>query len=374
MTAADALASGPAEAEGRAARQPYVGVAGLAVVAAVVVVLGIVPGPETALQTVIALITFALPVVVAVAVWWQGWPSARLGRPLGGLSNTVLFAASALVLGFAGLAIVGKASVAGLFATAPDMATGRLPVFPFGFVLAATVFTVMLQLTFVCGMEPLGRLGQPAGGLVALVLSWAIGLVLYLTLLNWDAVPPPARDAIGLHNPGGPVDALNFVGFLLCVVLWQVTLFILLGGKPFTQISSLAPRLLAANVATIGGGWLTYLLLFHGLDWTIPTISAVGGCVAAAVLLQAMLFETWPVRGANAVANAVGLLASAAILTVALFYGLKAIGNAVVESWTQYPVELWVAGVGLNLIATFVIVHYAVWGRWPLAAPQPPPT
>ncbi len=372
MTTADTFAAGPAEAERPWARQPAVGIVGVAMVAAVVVILGMLPGPQTALQTTIAMITFALPVLVAIAVWWQGWPFARFGRPTAGLGNSVLLVIAALVLSVVGQAITGKADLSGLFATAPDMATGTFPVFPFPFVLAATVFTVMLQLTFVCGTEPLGRLGMPAGGLAALVVSWAIGLVLYFALLNWDFVPPPARAAIGLHNPGGPVNALDFVGWLLCVVIWQLTLFILLSGKPFAAIRATAARLVVANVVTVGGGWLTYLLLFHGLDWTIPTIAAVGGCVAAAVLLQAMLFETWPFRGSNASANTIGLLGSAAALTVCLFYGLKALGSAA-DEWEQYPVELWVAGAGLNLIATFVIIHYAIWGRWPLAAPQPPP-
>lgn len=372
MTTADAVASGPAELDSPAGRQPRIGVLGLVVVALAVVVLGMLPDPQTALQTTITMITFALPVLVAVGVWWQGWPFAGFGRALGGLSSTVLLVIAALVLSVVGQAVTGKADIGGLFATAPDMATGTFSVFPFSFVLAATIFTVMLQLTFVCGMEPLSRLGTPGAGLSALLLSWAIGVGLYLSLLHWDFIPPPARDAIGLHNPGGPVNALNFVGWLLCVVIWQVTLFILLAGEPFARIRSVAGRLVAANGVTIGGGWLTYLLLFRVLDWTIPTISAVGGCVAAAVLLQAMLFETWPFRGPNASANRLGLLVSAAVLTVVLFYVLKSIGNAA-DEWSEYPVELWVAGVGLNLIATFVILHYTIWGRWPFAAPQPPP-
>lgn len=372
MTTADTFAAGPAETERPLGRQPQVGLAGVAMVAVVVVVLGTLPSPQSALQTTITMITFALPFLLALAVWWQGWPFAGLGRPAGGLSATVLLAVAALVLSVVGQAVTGKVDIEGLFSTAPDMAQGTFTSFPFAFVLAATVFTVMLQLTFVCGTEPLGRLGRPGGGLAALAISWGIGSALYFSLLNWDVVPPPARAAIGLHNPGGPVDALNFVGWLLCVVVWQVTLFILLGGKPFAAVKTTAARVVLANVVTVGGGWLTYLLLFHGLDWTIPTIAAVGGCGAAAVLLQAMLFEGWPFRGSNAAANAAGLLGAATVLTVCLFYGGKALGNAA-DEWDQYPVELWVAGVGLNLIATFVIIHYAIWGRWPLAAPQPPP-
>ncbi|TAM82285.1 MAG: hypothetical protein EPN43_13820 [Jatrophihabitans sp.] len=341
-------------------------------VGAVWALVGLVPGAQTSLQTAIALVVFALPVLVLLAVWWQGWPFARLGRLGGGLVATAVLVGAALVLALVSQAVTGKVDGGGLFATAPDLAKGTFAIFPFGFVLGGTVFVAMLQLTFVCGLEPLRRLPGRTGGLVAFALSWGIGLLVYLTVANWDFVPAPARAAIGLRNPGGPVNALDLVGWLLCVVIWQVVLGILLNGWPFSRIPSLVTRLLVANVVTVGGGWLTYWLFQAGFGWDIPTIAAVGGCVSAAVLLQAMLFETWPFRGPNPTANRIGLLVSAAVLTVVLYYALRAVGNAV-QVWNEYPMNLWVAGGALDLIATFVIVHYAIWGRWPFGPPSPPP-
>ncbi|MGH3804698.1 MAG: hypothetical protein ACRDTD_32065, partial [Pseudonocardiaceae bacterium] len=284
---------------------------------------------------------------------------------------TALLVAAAFVLTILGQAVTGKVDLKGLFATAADQATGTYTIFPFTFVFAALVFVVMLQLTFVSGREPLRRLPPVAAGLVALVVAWGVGLIVYVLVVNWSFVPPPAREALGLHDPGGPVNALDLVGWLLCVVIWQVTFFILLGGWPFTAIRHVAVRVVVSNVVVVGGGWLTYLLLHDAFDWDIPKISAIGGCVAAAVLLQAMLFETWPYRGPSAVANRVGLVVSSAVVVIVLYWGLRGIGNAT-EEWTEYPVELWVAGVGLNLMAALVIIHYAMWGRWPFRPPAPP--
>lgn len=52
------------------------GLLGLAIVAVGFTVLGIVPGgPQTALETVGPIATFALPVLAASALWWEGWPA-----------------------------------------------------------------------------------------------------------------------------------------------------------------------------------------------------------------------------------------------------------------------------------------------------------
>ena len=82
-------ADAPASATGAA--QPRAGLPGLPLVAVGFIVLGIVPGgPQTALETVGPIATFALPVLAASALWWQGWPANRLRQPLAGLANLAL--------------------------------------------------------------------------------------------------------------------------------------------------------------------------------------------------------------------------------------------------------------------------------------------
>src|SRR5688572_9025581 len=63
-------------------RQPWAGIAGTVIVAGLVAVLAIAPGgPQTALQVSVPIATFALPVLVMMALWWSRWPTDRMSRP-----------------------------------------------------------------------------------------------------------------------------------------------------------------------------------------------------------------------------------------------------------------------------------------------------
>lgn len=67
------------------AGQPHMGLLGLPIVAAGFIILGILPGgPQSALETAGPIATFALPVLAASALWWQGWPFNRQRQPLAG--------------------------------------------------------------------------------------------------------------------------------------------------------------------------------------------------------------------------------------------------------------------------------------------------
>ncbi|NNN20249.1 MAG: hypothetical protein HKL84_10440, partial [Acidimicrobiaceae bacterium] len=61
------------------------------------------------------------------------------------------------------------------------------------------------------------------------------------------------------------------------------------------------------------------------------------------------------------------------VVTGLLYFGLRGLGHAT-GTWNQAPVELWIGVSGLNYIAAVIILHYAVWGRWPLKPPMPPPS
>src|SRR3954449_3894300 len=83
---------------GRAgAAQARAGLLGLPIVAVGFVVLGIFPGgPQTALETVGPIATFALPVLAASALWWGGWPAQRLRQPWAGIVNLALIIAAGI--------------------------------------------------------------------------------------------------------------------------------------------------------------------------------------------------------------------------------------------------------------------------------------
>src|SRR3954453_19869949 len=135
-------------------------------------------------------------------------------------------------------------------------------------------------------MAPSTASGVVRGSLVVLA-SWIVGLVVYFLVVNWDLLPAPAREAIGLDNPAGPVSGLELLGWLAIVTAFQVLFYIGLGGWPTSTIRNPAARIAAANAFVIGGGWLTWALLAKGLGWETPTLPAAGGSGAAAPLPRA---------------------------------------------------------------------------------------
>jgi len=347
-------------------RQPWAGLAGTVIVAGLVALLAVAPGgPQTALQVSIPLVTYALPVLVVVALWWGGWPADRLNRPAKLAVNTLIIAAAAFGLLIAGQAIVGKVDIDGLFSQATDQAAGHLTGFPFTFPLAGMVFVAMAQLTLINEGKPFDRLGRVWSGIAALASCWAVGLLGYRLAANWNFVPAASRSLLSLRNPNGPVNALDIVGWLVCIVAWQVTFGLVLGGWPFNAIKATGARLLAANVTVIGGGWLTYLLMHDLFKWSIPVIGAVGGSLVAGVIVASLLFEAWPFSTESPAAAGFGVAVTTAAVAAAVYWGLKALGNAG-QDWTQYPVELWVGTTALVQVAAAGILYAIVWDRWPL--------
>ena len=255
------------------AMQPLVGFLTLLIVGILWVLLSVAFGAPQSLETIAASSTFWLPVLIVVAAWWHGWPgSLTKSRPGAGIVNTVIFIVAALVLTGIAQVIVGKADFGAIFHSG-----GTFPTFPFLIPLAATIFVAMLQLTFVCDRWPFERMKPIPAGLSAFVLCWAIGLLVYFTVINWNFLPAPARAAMGLRNPGGPVNALDFIAWLICLVPYQIIFFQLLSGWPFREFENKVSRLVTSNVFVIGAGWLTYLFLANVLRWPGPTIVGARG-------------------------------------------------------------------------------------------------
>jgi hypothetical protein len=355
-------------------KQPAVGLLGLAIVTAAFWLLGMASGLEHSLLVLGPITTFALPVLAMMALWWGGWPGATMGRLTGGAVNTLLLAAAALVLTFVGQAVVGHASLEQTFGGAAPTAAS-VPTFPFTMPLAAAVFVVFLQLTFVNHNWPFDKLSARAGGVAALSTSWAVGLALYLLLTNWTAVvstiPPEAVQAMGLRTPSGSLDALQFIALLLCIVMLQMVFFFVLEGYPFTKIKSRSAYLVTANAFTIIGGWLLWLVwseALGGADQAVPTISAIAGVTVAGTLISALLFEAWPARLSGTRTPSL-LVITSGVLAAVLYVVLMAIGDT--ATWTKAPVDLWVSIAGLNFIGAVVILHAVLWRRSPihLAAP-----
>src|SRR5258707_10005145 len=257
----------------RLAAQPWLGVGGLLLGAAVFFALALGTGStQTSLLILGPLSTFALPAVAMVAFWWNDWPGSRLTTPWTGLIDPLLVAAASVVLTIAGQAVVERADLRGVFEASPG--PGVPTTFPATMALAGAAFTAMLQLSLVCERWPLGGIGRLRSGIAALALSWAIGTGAYFLVVNTGAIPAAERAVAGLRNPGGPIAAPDFGSALIAVGVWQAVFFIALRGLPVNTITPRLPRLLAGNALVIGLGALTYTVLRDLAHWQPAAISA----------------------------------------------------------------------------------------------------
>ena len=346
------------------AGQPWLGLGGLLLVAVVFFALALGTGSTaTSLLILGPMSTFALPVVVMVAFWWNNWPGSRLTTPWTGLIDTILVAAAAVVLTIAGQAVVERSDVRGVFEAIPG--PGVPVTFPATLVLAGAVFTAMLQLTLVCERWPLGGLELRWSGLAALVLSWAAGTGAYFLFVNLGTVPAADRAAAGLRDPGGPIPAPDFGAALIAVSLWQTLLFIGLRGWPVNTITNRPRRLLAGNALVIGLGALTYLLLRDVAHWQPAGIGVACGCLISAALVVAMLFEGWPTARLPPAASRALTLALTALMAFALHRALASYADGV--HWTRATPDEWITTAALSYAAVGIILHVGIGLRWPFA-------
>ncbi|MCW2909176.1 MAG: hypothetical protein JWL68_3965 [Actinomycetia bacterium] len=346
------------------AGQPWLGLGGLLLAAAVFFALALGTGSTTTSLLILGPIsTFALPAVAMVAFWWNDWPGSRLTTPWTGLIDTVLVAAAAVVLTIAGQAIIERSDVRAVFEANPG--PGIPATFPATLPLAGAAFTAMLQLSLVCERWPLGSLGRFRSGLAALALSWAAGTGAYFLFVNLDALPAAERAAAGLRNPGGPITATGFGSALIAVGVWQAVFFIALRGWPVNTITRRLPRLLTGNALVIGLGVLTYIVLRDLAHWQPAAISAACGCVISAALIVAMLFEGWPAGRLPPVPGRVLTLVLTALVALALNRALAACADGV--HWTRATPDDWITTAALSFIGAGIIVHVGIGLRWPFA-------
>ncbi|HEY4278813.1 MAG TPA: hypothetical protein VGM91_11355 [Conexibacter sp.] len=344
-------------------RQPWLGFAGLVVVVPLTVLLVVVAGgAESSLEVLAPLSTFALPVVAMVAFWWEDWPGSSLTPGWSGIVNTAVVIVCTIGLTIAGQAVVGRADLHSLFDGTPG--PGHPATFPATLPLAAIAFTVILQLTLVSEGWPLrGRLPRLWAGLAAVVVSWGIALLVYYLLAEID---PRAPDlATGLKSQDGLVSGQSIGAWLISVALWQSVVFIALRGWPVLSISVRGWRIAAGNALTIAGGWASYLVLREVFSVSLGSIAAALGCGVAATLLAAMLMEGWLGDKLHEARWRVVAVCGVTTVTVVLYVVLKLIADGI--DFHKAQASDWILYAGLDAIGTAVILHVAIWRRWPVS-------
>ncbi|WP_329046157.1 hypothetical protein OG738_30890 [Amycolatopsis sp. NBC_01488] len=302
--------------------QPRRGLLGLAVVLPVTVLLAAgAGGPANTLEVLGPPVTFALPIVAMIAFWWADWPGTLLRGGWSGLSDTALVVAGGAALTLLGRAVTGTPSVP----------------------LAAGIFTLMLQLTLVGEGWPLRGRGTRWPGVAALAVCWAAGLAVYLGLVRTGAVP-----------------AEDYGAWFAGLGAWQMVWYVALRGWPFARVRRRAVRLVTAHATVFACAWGTYAVVPP--DRLVP----VAGAAIASVLVVAMLFEAWPAIRLTPLPGRGLVLVLVALLTAGLSWVLPRIAHGV--GVPDRLVAAWTAHVTLNALSLAVILHVAVWRRWPASA------
>jgi hypothetical protein len=210
---------------------------------------------------------------------------------------------------------------------------------------------VTLQQTLVMERWPLRGVNRFAGGVAALAIAWAVGILLWKSLVAGD----------------GAVSGGDFGAALTCIGTVQVVFYVIYRGWPFSRIGSDGPRLWTANAIVLAAGLVTYLGL-RALGVESVTVAAVAGSVIAAGLVIGMLFEGWLESFLSATRARLAQGCTVAALAALLYLALKGYAGAV--DFTRANPEEWIAYAGLNAIGAGVILHVAIGHRWPFLAAQ----
>jgi hypothetical protein len=219
--------------------------------------------------------------------------------------------------------------------------------------LAGSIFTIFLQLTLVCERRPLEALGRVPAGLVAIVVCWALGLVAWLVAVRSDLIEPERYGA-----------------WFVSIGAWQMFFWVTLRGWPFARVDRTWLRVLLGNVVVISLGCGSHLFATQVLGWPGVRITATAGTMIGCILLVTMLFEAWPAIHIARPGPGRSVAAATAMLLAALLVWLLpplagALGVPQAREWS------WTTQVMLNALSTAVILHVAVWQRWPVRTPSP---
>jgi hypothetical protein len=352
---------GPAN-RGADPRQPRLGLLGLLFVVPNTLLLALAWGGIEGSTVVLGpLVTFSLPLVVMVSFFWEDWPGTRLRASLSGWVDTLLIVVGAVVLTGIGQALIGGFHLAGIFDTSPP--PGSVPTFPASLAIGGIAFVAMLQITLVGEGWPLRKLPGLSPGVVAVVVSWAIAVIVFFTLAGLE--PPPGS---GVTPRGGPVAGPDLGAAAVMVGVLQVLIYVIWRGWPFADIAGTAPRLLLAHAVTIGGGIGLFLIGKHVLGVEPHWIGAAAGCFIAAGVVLGMQFDGWLARALAPDPERLVLLL--AVLGLACVFGGVTYAIASAFSYERIAPQEWVEHVALNAIAVSAIAHVAIGRRWPFAGEE----
>ena len=304
-----------------------------------------------------------IPFTFVVGAFWRtDHPRAlaQLRQPLKGLA----FLALALIVG----AVVATALLftvgGGVTPPTPNLAQCVIISVPFSF-----------WLVVMWGGWPFTKIRSPLlGGFAILVATYALAVLVFTTLFNYDFLKG-APVYVASLDPQGPFDAWTALVF---IVTCMAAAFLILHFDlwPFTTKPQLMRQPVLGLVWTLAAAVISALVCYLGIGvvgmaaptfLTTVTVPLLFGSIVVLITLEGSLYRglRQPLRGVVSAATAAVVGIGLARLYVAVSGTLT---GDVAWGAPSFEGEVWLASALLAVTFPFLAYHADYFGMWPLKA------
>ena len=277
--------------------------------------------------------------------------------------------------GLANVAVVAVLSVSSWWLLV-DPAWGVLQVYPQPF--TATLFWTIIAVVWLAfNFEWLGpvRLRQPARGLVAIVLTLALGVAITVLLAKgWGAIDPSfaaSREGGAGYTTGNLMVLFAFFFYATVVVNWNHWPWARVTAQPYTGLGEMG--MLAMPTVALFGVFVLPNLATWAVPGTavmsVPTLIGWFYCIIVSVVVTGVITDNWPWRLAGSPVRVVAFsLVGNLVLGTVIYFVLLNVAELLMG-----PANATALGAGVSVHAAELGVCWVFWMlAWANAFGNPP--
>jgi len=330
--------------------------------------------PETFIPWAGELAMCLIPFAIIMGMVWQAnypAPAAKLEQPLKGAYLLFInMLVGALVAGW-------SIKTVGGFVVPPT------PPLIF-FTIMSVIMTFWCVVAFQCWPAAGIKGNHPAFvGFGTLIVSYALALILFKTLFNFDFMKGAPFYA-AVMPPSGAFNAFSSLAFFL-TGLAVLLVWVEFDFWPLSLIPPKAPAfgkqpiwgIVVSIVAFIIGYIVKWIFVDNmGMDVFVFTVK-VPICIIFGAFIMLLLMQTSPVQTVKQPGKGIILLILNIILAVVMYYlyqwfSFLIAGPLPSGGATGYVLELWIATALLGFTFPVIAMYTGYFNFWPLSEPKPP--
>jgi hypothetical protein len=355
-------------------KQPLLGILGT--VAVLFIAFGIITWfkPETFIPWAGELAMCLIPFLIIAGMVWQTnypAPAAKLEQPLKGLYLLLLSM------------IVGSLVAAWSIKTVGGFVVPPTPPLIF-FTIMTVIMTFWCVVVWQCWPAAGIKGNHPAFvGFGTLIVSYAVALILFRTLFNFDFMKGAPFYA-AVMPPSGAFNAFSSLAFFL-TALAVILAWVELDFWPLSLIPPKAPAFgkqpiwgIVVSIVVIIVAYIVQSIFVGslGMDVFVYTLK-VPICIIFGEFIMLLLMQTSPVQTVKQPGKGIILIILNIILAVVMYYlylwfSLLIAGRLPSGPTTGYVQELWMATALLGFTFPVIAIYTGFFNFWPLTEPKPP--